>query len=118
MIEPIRFIDVPDATPFPGIINKVVLNREKGSAAITVGELRITPGEMLPLHMHKVEEALVLLSGEAVFAREGKEFSVSNRTVVLMPAGTKHSIRNVGKEEVQIIFFFPAVEVERILVEQ
>jgi quercetin dioxygenase-like cupin family protein len=117
MSKPIRFSDVPDGSPFPGVISKQVLNREKGSAAITVGELRIAAGHTLPLHVHKVEEALVFLSGDAKVEVDGKETPVTAPSVLLSPAGTKHRITNVGAGEVRIIFFFPAVEVERILVE-
>lgn len=117
MSEPIRFSDVPDASPFPGIISKLVMSREKGSAAITVGELRIAVGHTLPLHVHKVEEALVFLSGDAKAEVDGKETPVTAPSVLLTPAGTKHCITNVGTSEVRIVFFFPAVEVERILVE-
>jgi quercetin dioxygenase-like cupin family protein len=118
MTEPVRFSDVPDANPFPGVVSKLVMNREKGSAAITVGELRIASGGTLPLHVHKVEEALVFISGEAEVEVDGKVTHVTPTSLLLAPAGTKHTIRNVGTEEVRIIFFFPAVEVERILVEQ
>lgn len=117
MAEPVKFSDVPDASPFPGIVSKLVMNREKGSAAITVGELRIAEGGTLPLHVHKVEEALVFISGEAEVEVNGKVTHVSPTSVLLAPAGTKHTIRNVGTAEVRIIFFFPAVEVERMLVE-
>jgi quercetin dioxygenase-like cupin family protein len=117
MSEPIRFSDVPDASPFPGIISKLVMSREKGSAAITVGELRIAAGHTLPLHVHKVEEALVFLSGDAKVEVDGEETPITAPSVLLTPAATKHCITNVGTSEVRIVFFFPAVEVERILVE-
>ena len=117
MPEPIRFTDVPDASPFPGIISKLVMSREKGSAAITVGELRIAAGHKLPLHVHKVGEVLVFLSGDAKVEVDGKEVPVPTPSVLLTPAGTKHCITNLGTSEVRIIFFFPAVEVERMLVE-
>jgi len=117
MSEPIRFTDVPDASPFPGIVSKLVMSKEKGAAAITVGELKIAPGHTLPLHVHKVEEALVFLSGDAKVEVDGKEVPVPTPSVLLTPAGMKHCITNVGTSEVRIIFFFPAVEVERILVE-
>lgn len=117
MPQPIRFSDAPDATPFPGVITKLLMNKEKGSAAITVGEVRIMPGHTLPLHIHKVEEALVFLSGDARVETGGKEVPVTGPSILLTPAGTKHSVTNVGTDEVRILFFFPAIEVERILVE-
>jgi quercetin dioxygenase-like cupin family protein len=72
VLQPIRFRDAPDTTPFPGVVIKLLMNKEKGSAAISI---------------------------------------------LLTPAGIKHSITNVGTDEVRILFFFPAIEVERILVE-
>ncbi|WP_244267186.1 cupin domain-containing protein [Moorella stamsii] len=113
-----RFSDVPDVTPFPGIISKQVMNREKGAAAVTVGELKIDPGKKLFRHIHKVEEALVFLKGEATVEADGEEVKIDSLTVVLMPAGCKHCITNTGKDILHILYFFPAVEVERILVEE
>ena len=118
MAELIRFSDVPDANPFPGVVSKLVMNKEKGAAAITVGELRIAAGRTVPLHVHKVEEALVFISGEAAVEVDGKVTHVKPLSVLLAPAGTRHTVRNVGTDELRIIFFFPAVEVERIIVEQ
>ncbi|MGP8051182.1 MAG: cupin domain-containing protein [Desulfobaccales bacterium] len=117
MAKPLRFSDVPDANPFPGVVSKLLMNKEKGAAAITVGELRIAAGSALPLHVHKVEEALVFISGEAAVEVDGKVTRITAASVLLAPAGTRHTIRNVGTDELRIIFFFPAVEVERILVE-
>ncbi|MGP8050694.1 MAG: cupin domain-containing protein [Desulfobaccales bacterium] len=118
MAEPIRFSDVPEANPFPGVLSKLVMNQEKGAAAVTVGELRIAAGKTVPLHVHKVIEALVFISGEAAVEVDGKVTQVKPLSVLLAPAGTRHTIRNAGTEELRIIFFFPAVEVARILVEQ
>jgi mannose-6-phosphate isomerase-like protein (cupin superfamily) len=72
----------------------------------------------VPLHVHKVVEALVFISGEAAVEVDGKVTHVQSLSVLLAPAGTRHTIRNVGTDELGIIFFFPAVEVERIIVEQ
>jgi quercetin dioxygenase-like cupin family protein len=113
----IDFATVEDKEVFPGIFSRQVLNKKiGGSAAITVGELKIKPGATLPLHVHYVEEALTVIEGEGQVTIDDKAFPIKADVTILAQAGDKHTITNTGKGMLRIIFCFPAVEVERILI--
>jgi len=73
---------------------------------------RIAPGDRIPLHRHRVDEAIVVESGE-VEMRLGDETSVvTGRSVVFVPAGVDHGARNVGSEPASYIAFFPTAEID------
>ncbi len=107
---------VEDKEVFQGIFSRQVLNKKiGGSAAITVGELKLKPGATLPLHVHHVEEALTVIEGEGQGTLDNESFAIKANMTILAPAGKKHTFTNTGKGILRIIFCFPAVEVERIL---
>jgi len=108
---------VEDKEVFNGVFSRQLLNKKiGGSAAITVGELKIKPGATLPLHIHHVEEALTVIAGQGRLNLENEPFDIKANMTTLAPAGKKHTITNTGKEMLRIIFCFPAVEVERMLI--
>jgi mannose-6-phosphate isomerase-like protein (cupin superfamily) len=108
---------VDDVEVFRGVFSRQLLNKKLGgSAAITVGELKVTPNATLPTHVHYVKEALTVLEGEGKMLLEDESFDIKPNTTILAPAGKKHGISSTGNEVLRILFCFPAVEVERILV--
>jgi quercetin dioxygenase-like cupin family protein len=108
---------IEDVEVFKGVFSRQLLNKKSGgSAAITVGELKLQAGATLPMHMHHVEEALTVITGKGTLTLEGESHEIKANTTILAPAGKKHSITNTGTEMLRILFCFPAVEVERVLV--
>lgn len=108
--------DVKVKEIMPGIKQYVCLDRDKGTGAVTMGEMVIEPGVEIPLHTHKVEDAMIVLSGSGIFIVDGQEYPFEPQDGLLAPAGSVHGIINNGKEPLRIIFVWPAVEVERFFV--
>lgn len=107
---------IEDKEVFEGVFSRQVLNKKcGGSAAITVGELKLKPGAILPLHVHHVEEALTVIEGTGRLTMEDQAHEIKANMTILAPAGKKHTITNTGNGMLRIIFCFPAVEVERVL---
>ncbi len=103
---------------FPGVKTKRPVVRDSGAGAITMGQLSMAPGSAIPLHTHKVEEAIMIISGTGE-GRVGKEIvEVKPGISMLAPANTPHALRNTGSEALVAVIAFPAVEVERFLVEE
>jgi mannose-6-phosphate isomerase-like protein (cupin superfamily) len=105
----IKTSDVEAKSRFAGIFNKPLLGADTGSGAVTVSELTMKPGAVLPSHTHIVEEAFFVVegSGEAVAGEETSP--VAGGSALLAPAGVPHGFRNTGDQDLRIICMYPAI---------
>lgn len=105
-----------DVAFVPGVVEgyrrRVLVNRDRGSGMITLGEAIVNPGSELPMHVHKVEEVMVIMEGTATAVLGEETHTLKPGDVVLAPAGEKHALGNRGNQQMRFIFFYPAVEVE------
>jgi len=70
-----------------------------GTSACSVHENILNVGAVVPLHRHPVEEVIVCLSGEGECTFEGQAPQAFRAgSVLIIPAGTAHTLRNVGHE--------------------
>jgi len=59
--------------------------------------VEVDPGVALPVHTHPGEEVVYILDGTWEYQIEGKEkMRLEGGDVAFVPAGTKHSAKNVG----------------------
>ena len=72
----------------------------------------IAPGDGIPLHRHRVDEAIVVESGEVEMRLGGETRVVTGRSVVFVPAGVDHGARNVGAEPASYLAFFPTTAID------
>ena len=83
-------------------------NREEGliSDKGSVGFHCVPVGNQMPEHHHEtIDEVYVVIQGKLV-VRSGKdEVVLVPLDCVYIPAGTTHSTRNVGREDVQFLWF-------------
>lgn len=108
---------IEDPEVFEGVFSRQVLNHDIGpSQNITVGELKIKPGCVLPTHFHDVDEALVVVAGQGQLTVDDQPFDFKAPCTLLAEAGRKHQIKNSGTEMLKIFYSFPAVRVGRTLV--
>ena len=56
-------------------MRRVLVNPDRGSGAITLGEMIMDPGSELPTHTHRVEEAMVITKGIATAFKLFKNIS-------------------------------------------
>lgn len=73
---------------------------------------RIAPGERIPLHVHAVDEAIVVESGRVELRLGAETQTVSGRSVAFVPAGTPHAAHNRGEEDVVYTAFFPTTSID------
>ena len=99
----------------PGIVEnyrrRVLVDPDKGSGAITLGEAIMDPGAELPMHTHRVEEVMVITRGIATAVLGGETYTLNPSDVILAPAGVEHSMDNRSNDPAGFLFFYPAVEV-------
>lgn len=103
---------------FPQVFMKSLVDNATGAAAITSGEITLKRGGTIPLHIHKVEEVIHVIEGKGTLKLGEESYLIEEGTVIHVPTGVKHSFSNEYDEPLKIIFAFPAVQVERILVEE
>ncbi len=99
----------------PGLVQsyqrRVLVNPDRGSGAVTLGEAIMDPGAELPLHTHRVEEVMVITRGTATVVLGDETYTLNPSDVILAPAGVKHMLANWSKEPTVFLFFYPAIEV-------
>jgi len=99
----------------PGFVEnyerRILVNPDKGSGAITLGEAIMNPGAELPMHTHRIEEVMVITRGTATAILGDETYTLNQGDVILAPAGVKHLLANQGQEPASFLFFYPAIEV-------
>lgn len=73
---------------------------------------QIAPGDRIPLHRHRVDEAIVVQSGEVEMRLGDETRVVTGQSVVFVPAGVAHGARNVGSEPVSYLAFFSTTSID------
>jgi quercetin dioxygenase-like cupin family protein len=81
---------------------------------ITLIVEEIAPGDRIPLHIHPLNEVIVVLEGDAEVTLGDETRKVGAGAVVFIPAGTPHSTRNATTSPVRVHAMFPS---ERIGIE-
>lgn len=110
------FDEISAQKPFQGVSVKLAIGKASGSGAITVGQATLEAGARLPLHIHKIEEAIIVLEGKGSVGLGGEKHPLKENCAILVPAGIKHEFHNDGDVPLKLLFMYPAVEPERILV--
>ncbi len=82
-----------------------------GTARCSVHENILNVGAVVPRHKHPIEEVIVCLAGvgECTF-ENGTPQSYTAGSVLVIPAGTVHTLRNAGNERLHQIAFLAGPE--------
>ena len=78
----------------------------------------VAPGDRIPLHRHRVNEAVLIVSGEAEVTLGTESLRPAAGSTVFVPAGMKHAHKNVGAEPLHIIAICPSSEVDMEMLER
>ncbi len=99
----------------PGRAALELVSGEIGSAlTFRIVEIPVPmPGEALrgPHLHHGYEECIYVLKGEGRTLSESGELTVKAGDVVLVPPEEKHVTRNIGKEPLVLLCFFPTPDI-------
>ncbi len=88
-------------------IRNYLADEELGASQCSAHENVLKPGAEVPEHKHRVEEVIVCLEGEGECdfpGQAGARYRAGS--VVIIPAGTPHVLRNVGTANLRQICFF------------
>jgi quercetin dioxygenase-like cupin family protein len=96
----------PELEMRPGIRGQFLANKELGSTQVSLLVNIVDPGAQAPLHVHTVEETMLVLEG-TVWARIGvEEYTVGPNHTVVIPANTPHAWRNAGETTAKLLWAF------------
>ena len=82
---------------------------QNGSKQLVLGTEDIPPGGMIPRHKHLGEDEILLVqTGTAHVTLGNKEYDVHAGGTVFFPAKTWVSLKNIGKDDISLVFIFSA----------
>ncbi len=97
---------IPTLDMRPGIRGQFLAHKDLGATGVSLLRNTIEPGAAVPLHMHTVEETMLVLEG-TVWVQVGAERSTlgPNHTVII-PPGAPHAWGNAGAEVATLLWAF------------
>lgn len=107
----IRSRDTQKVQRFPGVMRREMVNEALGARGLTVGELELAPGSIMPPHVHTNEEAMVITEGELEASLGDQTHLVRAGDAVLAPAGIPHGFRNLSSAPARVVFIHPVLEI-------
>ncbi len=100
----------PEIEMRPGIRGRFLANAELGSTAVSLLVNTVEPGAEAPLHMHTVEETMLVLEG-TLWARVGDErYTVTENHTVVIPPNTPHAWGNAGSGVAKLLWAFAGAD--------
>jgi quercetin dioxygenase-like cupin family protein len=84
-----------------------------GAERSTVITFSIPPGKRLGRHTDTAEETQFILSGSGVLLRDSGDQPIRAGDVVVLGVGEAHDLHNTGKEDLRVIGFFAAPQVQQ-----
>lgn len=105
----------PTQTPNGTTIRFV--DKKIGARKIGVLMNTLKPGKGTPYHYHRKRESFYIVQkGRAKAILDGEEFILEPETVVLIPAGTKHGVINIGNSDYKFIEIISSPGIEDFVV--
>jgi mannose-6-phosphate isomerase-like protein (cupin superfamily) len=81
----------------------MVVNREVGASSLSVWISCNTPGEIVPLHTHEVEEVLTFISGNGIATVGDETVAVHADMSIVVPPSVPHGYRNTGSGPLRVV---------------
>ena len=88
-----------------------------GSAGICGGYGKFRPGASLPCHVHKFDESITIVTGEALCLVQGEEYKLSGYDTAFVPEGRAHRFFNVSDKPMAMIWVYAGDEPDRTLID-
>ena len=100
----------------PGVEACDLVDAERGSESLKIGELTIAPNSRVPRHIHtNTEEAMIILDGTLDVVLGSERMTIGPGHTVLAPPGTTHGFVNRYDEPARLLYVFPTHQVELVL---
>lgn len=91
-----------------GITARVLLGSSDGTENFCMRLFQLAPGGFTPRHTHDWEHEIFVHEGEGEIFGDGDWHPFRRGTVVLVPSGEEHQIRNSGGTELSFVCLVPS----------
>ena len=103
------FIDertIPEVLMRPGIHGKFLAHRDLGAQGTSLLINRAASGAAVPLHLHHVEETVILFEGRISVQLGTERRVIGPHETVIIPPGTPHAWGNDGPGEARMLWVY------------
>lgn len=97
----------------PGAFFRDFFAKRFGSLGICGGFGRFQPGSSLPCHIHKYDESITIISGQAVCCVQRTQYKLSDYDTAFVPEGHPHRFINISSEMMEMIWVYAGDEPDR-----
>lgn len=87
-----------------------------GSVGICGGYGRFAPASSLPCHIHRFDESISIIEGQATCMVQGNRYQLSNCDTAFVPERLPHRFLNLSPGQMSMIWVYAGSEPERTLV--
>lgn len=78
----------------------------------------VARGDQIPLHRHRIDELVVIVSGQGEVRLGGATFPVGPDSVIFIPAGVTHGTANTGDGPLRLHAVFPSSLIDIAMLER
>jgi quercetin dioxygenase-like cupin family protein len=97
---------LPEITMRQGIRGQFLASKDLGATGVSLLANTVDPGAAAPLHLHTVEETMLVLEG-TVWVQVGAErLTLGPHHTVIIPPGTPHAWGNAGASVAKLLWAF------------
>jgi len=97
---------LPEMTMRQGIRGQFLAHKDLGATGVSLLTNTVEPGAAAPLHLHTVEETMLVLEG-TVWVQVGAErFTLGPHHTVIIPPETPHAWGNAGEGVAKLLWAF------------
>ena len=75
---------------------------------------RLSPGRRLGWHSNSAEEVQFVVRGSGELLREQGTHPISSGDLFLVEKDERHDVRNLGREDLCVLAFFPDTRIEHV----
>ena len=96
----------PYSTKDGSLVRELIRPGSDVRAHVSLAEATLMPGDQTMMHYHeKSQEIYHITQGSGVMSLKTDDFCIGAGDSILIPAGTRHSVRNTGIEPMKILCF-------------
>ncbi len=104
-VTDVQAAEVPE--PANGVKIRWLIDEKTGATNFAMRHFEIAPGGNTPLHSHRWEHEVFILSGRGVVTSNEGETEFGPGDAIWMPGGEEHNFRNTSPEPVTMLCLIP-----------